>query len=782
MTLFNVSLQERTGRVETQLLELENRRRIRKEFFPFHLEIIEAAARASVHATLPMIENDSSDEFEYESNDGGEVDDHDTHGRDEASIPAVSPVNLPEQHLVFVDTIFQLFDISGDGFWCMTEANRWMCVMENQTQTCDIDDWEVTCQSAQCDPTKGLDLEAVRQWYRTAGVAEKHFETILDESGEPDPRHAQLSDTDLHRLDTMLEYVFREFDIHNQDVWDEESGNLWLDYLGWFDTWKEACDAAEAAGDVLTKEHVALLYGANEYLLTQHYTTVGRWKERNNEGNTFNAEDDEDEGEYCVGGYHRVAAGDVYHDRYEILRKLGWGNFSTVWLAKDLNDGPPVALKIGKGANAFREMSELEVDVLQKTNSHYEKLECDLLKACAKRLVRMTDFFNIQGPHGTHPTMALEAVGPDILKLLTAHDFAGVAPCIVKTLIKHMLEGIAFLHDMGLAHADIKPENVLIQTIAKDGSTDPQRTEKLLAGKLDRPEGMPLDQFMKENYACKVSDFGSSKWVNTDKSVHPMQTLEYRAPEVVLGYSPGVEIDIWSVACTCFELLSGCFLFNPKASQNALSQEANHISLYIKTLGPIPDCMVFGGGRHCDVFFAEDGHFRYGHVKVLGLREALVEKFGDERIDLLEDFLTVMLKIDNNERMTALEAMNHPWLKVVEGDDVPLVKDRDDEGSELDEPDAQHMDDEEEEHLQAEQAQPRPAEAARVPEPAVVAQPQPTQSSDTRSVLVEGKALVMLTLRHRADYADLRRDELVERRKLRTSFFPKHLEAIKVWW
>lgn len=39
--------------------------------------------------------------------------------------------------------------------------------------------------------------------------------------------------------------------------------------------------------------------------------------------------------DYVVGGYHPVHLGDVFNERYRILRKLGNGRFATVWLAKD---------------------------------------------------------------------------------------------------------------------------------------------------------------------------------------------------------------------------------------------------------------------------------------------------------------------------------------------------------------------------------------------------------------------------------------------------------------
>lgn len=38
---------------------------------------------------------------------------------------------------------------------------------------------------------------------------------------------------------------------------------------------------------------------------------------------------------YHPGGSHPVHLGEVYHGRYEILRKLGHGRYSTIWLARD---------------------------------------------------------------------------------------------------------------------------------------------------------------------------------------------------------------------------------------------------------------------------------------------------------------------------------------------------------------------------------------------------------------------------------------------------------------
>ena len=67
-------------------------------------------------------------------------------------------------------------------------------------------------------------------------------------------------------------------------------------------------------------------------------------------GDSFYEDTDssEDEGmpDYKIGGYHCMHIGEVLVDRYVIMQKLGWGHFSTVWLAKDIHYNTYVALKI----------------------------------------------------------------------------------------------------------------------------------------------------------------------------------------------------------------------------------------------------------------------------------------------------------------------------------------------------------------------------------------------------------------------------------------------------
>ncbi len=56
----------------------------------------------------------------------------------------------------------------------------------------------------------------------------------------------------------------------------------------------------------------------------------------NDDAYSLYSDEEEDMEDYKRGGYHYISVGDVFHDgRYVTLRKLGWGHFSTVWLARD---------------------------------------------------------------------------------------------------------------------------------------------------------------------------------------------------------------------------------------------------------------------------------------------------------------------------------------------------------------------------------------------------------------------------------------------------------------
>ena len=75
----------------------------------------------------------------------------------------------------------------------------------------------------------------------------------------------------------------------------------------------------------------------------------------------------EDEGleDYKIDGYHPVHVGEILLDRYIIMQKLGYGHFSTAWLALDNNNGNYVAIKVQKSDKRYIQVAYDEREILQ---------------------------------------------------------------------------------------------------------------------------------------------------------------------------------------------------------------------------------------------------------------------------------------------------------------------------------------------------------------------------------------------------------------------------------
>merc|ERR1719333_1773431 len=171
------------------------------------------------------------------------------------------------------------------------------------------------------------------------------------------------------------------------------------------------------------------------------------------------SDDDEQEApsDYCKGGYHPVKIGDLFHNRYHVIRKLGWGNFSTVWLCWDLKDKKFVALKVVKSASHYTETALDEIKLLKCVRDADEQ---DPLR---ERTVMLLDDFKISGVNGSHVCMVFEVLGHNLLKFIIRNNYQGMPLQNVKIMMKQVLEGLHYLHTKcQIIHTDIKPENVLV--------------------------------------------------------------------------------------------------------------------------------------------------------------------------------------------------------------------------------------------------------------------------------------------------------------------------------
>lgn len=483
--------------------------------------------------------------------------------------------------------------------------------------------------------------------------------------------------------------------------------------------------------------------------------------------------DEEEVEDYKKGGYHPAYKGETYKDgKYTLVRKLGWGHFSTVWLARDNEMSRHVAMKIVRSAKEYTVAALDEVKLLQKvadTPPQHEGKE---------HVIAFLDSFIHSGPNGDHVIMVFEVLGESLLSLIKRYKHRGIPVIYVKQIAKQMLLALDFLHrECGIIHTDLKPENALIeigdveQIVAMVEATErAQKNQRKLERRMSRtnsttaisasgmayassisstpsrngrrsrrqtiiigsqPLPSPIrsghyfqdrDQAMANGSAVTNSYIGSSLANNSAKnelktpvdivgnslssmSISPdnsgshysdakstvepdtehqisvkivdlgnscwydehftddIQTREYRSPEVLIGAPWGCSADIWSFACTIFELLTGDYLFQP-VKGHSYSKDDDHIAQIIELLGKFPS-QLLKDGKYSREFFNSRGELRnITKLKPWGLKAVLMDKYKYSETDAHEisDFLLPMLSINPEKRADAGGMLNHPWL------------------------------------------------------------------------------------------------------------------------
>ena len=211
-------------------------------------------------------------------------------------------------------------------------------------------------------------------------------------------------------------------------------------------------------------------------------------------------------------------------------------------------------------------------------------------------------------------TLVFEFLDQDLKKYLDACGDNGLEAWTVKSFLFQLCQGIAFCHMHRVLHRDLKPQNLLIN----------------MEGEL------------------KLADFGLARafGIPVRNYTHEVVTLWYRAPDVLMGsrkYS--TQVDIWSVGCIFAEMVNGRPLFPG-------SSEADQLVKIFKTLGT-PSVKAWPGMMELPEY---KGNFPQYPAQPL---RKIVRKLEASGVDLLNK----MLQFDPSKRISAEQAMKHPYFK-----------------------------------------------------------------------------------------------------------------------
>lgn len=308
-------------------------------------------------------------------------------------------------------------------------------------------------------------------------------------------------------------------------------------------------------------------------------------------------------------------------ERYKKLGRCGEGTHGVVFKAQVLDpyeqenhENLGQSSKGKRKNHAVAEEEKLEFVAIKKIRlkSKEEGLSLEAIREI--KLLREFEHPNIVKVHGmfshhSNVNIVMDFMGHDLDELIR-HKEIKFSLGDVKQFMRMALLGVEYVHARFVLHRDIKPANLLI------GS----------------------------DCCLKLADFGLAKaFGSPDKELSNQGTLNYRAPELIFGdkfYGTGA--DMWSLGCIFAELLTREVLFPGTG-------ELNQLSVIFDTLGTPteedwPNMTQLP--QYTPREFQECSPF-----------SELFPGNDEDTLDLLQQ----MLRFDPNKRISASEALKHPF-------------------------------------------------------------------------------------------------------------------------
>lgn len=209
-------------------------------------------------------------------------------------------------------------------------------------------------------------------------------------------------------------------------------------------------------------------------------------------------------------------------------------------------------------------------------------------------------------------SLVLQFVDSDLYDFVAGYD-GMLPPATIKSLLYHLCDGLSYIHSRNIIHRDLKPSNLLVDTMTKQ---------------------------------LKVADFGLARVCqpSSRRMTHEVVTLWYRPPEILLGSRKyGTSADMWSVGAIFAEMVNKQILF-----EGQMQAEIELLFTQFRLLGT-PTRQTWPTVNRLP---------EWNSVFPLWRKRPYNLDLDDWGKDLLDGFL----EMNPQHRITAKEALKHPFL------------------------------------------------------------------------------------------------------------------------
>lgn len=293
--------------------------------------------------------------------------------------------------------------------------------------------------------------------------------------------------------------------------------------------------------------------------------------------------------------------------KYQKLSKIGEGTYGVVYKAKDLQSNELVALK--------KIRLKPEEEGIPSTAIR----EISLLKELYQlNIVNLLDVIHTS----KKLTLVFEYCDSDLKKIMDGLKGEKLPIDTVKLYLYEMLKGINYIHKHKILHRDLKPQNLLINT----------------------------------NGVLKICDFGLARGFGVPIRIYTNEvvTLWYRAPDILLGSKMyDTSVDIWSIGCIFAEMILGIPMFLGKNENEQLDRIFNLLGTPNDNEYPwLKESPEWNGYINSETFKKYEKQ---------DIRKIYPNINDNDSYDLLEK----MIVFDPDKRISAEEALKHPYFKSI---------------------------------------------------------------------------------------------------------------------